>query len=269
MGIKAPGAANRIHLKMSRHRLDIFYTQFHAKKDAACGLRPSILCSFLLALDAACGKTGGEVFLNGHEEDDNGDNGNDGGGKEILPLDDIIAVEDVDTDSEGLDGVGGDKAESHGELVPCVDENEDQGGDNAGGRHRQQNSQHGLNTVAAVNGGSLLHLGRDAHKCAAQKPHGKGLVESSVYEDKTQQGIGHAEELDDLVDTDEQHNGGKHLGHDDEAEKHGLTLELHTGEGICCGNAAEHCNNSGAASHDNGVEQVLAHGSQSPDINKV
>ena len=55
--------------------------------------------------------------------------------KLILPLDHVVAVEDVDTDGQRLNGLGGDQTQRHGVLVPGVDEDKNQGGDDA--RHRQ------------------------------------------------------------------------------------------------------------------------------------
>ena len=54
-----------------------------------------------LALDAAGGQTAGQVLFNGHEQDNNGNNCEDGSGEQVLPFDDVVAVEDVDTDSHG------------------------------------------------------------------------------------------------------------------------------------------------------------------------
>ena len=59
-----------------------------------------------LALDAAGGKAAGQVLLDGHEHDQHGDDGEEGSGEEVLPLDDVVAVEDVDTDGQRLEGVG-------------------------------------------------------------------------------------------------------------------------------------------------------------------
>ena len=55
-----------------------------------------------LALDAACGQAAGQVLLDGHEQDDHRDNGEDGSGKQTLPLDDVVAVEDIDTHGQRL-----------------------------------------------------------------------------------------------------------------------------------------------------------------------
>ena len=227
------------------------------------------LALFGLSLDAAGSKAAGQVLLNGHEQDNNRNNSHNRGGKQVLPLDDVEAVEDVDTYSQRLEGIGGHEAESHGVFIPCVDENENQSGDDAGGSHRQQNTDHCLNTVAAVNGGGLLHLGGDGHECASQQPYCKCLVEGCVNEDKTQQSIGKMQELDDLVDTDNENHGSEHLGDDDEAQESGLTLELHTGKGISCGDAADHGDNGGAACNNDRVKQVLCHGCLDPDIHKV
>ena len=94
-----------------------------------------------------------------------------------------------------------DHGQGNGVFIPAVDEYEDQGGDDAGGCHGQQDLHHSLNTVAAVDGSSLLHLSGDGHEGTAQQPDGEGLVESSIDEDQTQQGVGQLQELDDLVNT--------------------------------------------------------------------
>ena len=90
-----------------------------------------------LAIDAAGSQTAGQVLFDGHEQDHDGDDGEDGSGEEVLPLDHVVAVEDVDTHGQRLDGVGGDEAQSHGKFIPCVDEYENQGCDDAGSCHRQ------------------------------------------------------------------------------------------------------------------------------------
>ena len=66
-----------------------------------------------LTLDTAGGKAAGQVLFDGHEQDDNGNNGEDGGSKQVLPLDDVVAVEDIDTNSHGLEGISGDQTQSH------------------------------------------------------------------------------------------------------------------------------------------------------------
>jgi len=220
-------------------------------------------------LDAAGGETAGQVLFDGHEQDHNGNDGEDGSSEQVLPLDDVVAVEDVDAHGQRLDGVGGDQAQCHGVFIPCIDEDEDQGGDDAGGCHRQQDLEHGLDPVAAVDSGSLLHLCGDGHEGAAEQPDGEGLVEGCVDEDQTQQGIGQSHGLHDLVDTDQQNHGSKHLGDDDEAQECGLTLELHTGQGIGGGDAADHSDGSGTAGDDDGVQHVLSHGSLFPDVSEV
>ena len=48
------------------------------------------------ALDAAGGEAGNQVFLNAKEENDDGDRGEQGGCKQILPLNHVKAVEHVD-----------------------------------------------------------------------------------------------------------------------------------------------------------------------------
>ena len=81
-----------------------------------------------LALDTAGGQTAGQVLFDGHKQDDNGNNGEDGACEQVLPLDDVVAVEDVDTHRHGLDGIGGDQAQCHGVFIPCVDEDQTQQG---------------------------------------------------------------------------------------------------------------------------------------------
>ena len=123
-----------------------------------------------LTLDATGSQAAGQVLFDGHEQDNNRDDGEDGAGKQILPLNDVVAIEDVDTHGHGLDGIGGNQAQCHGVFIPCVDEDEDQGSDDAGSCHGQKNLEHGLDAVAAVNGGSLFHLSGDGHEGAAEQP---------------------------------------------------------------------------------------------------
>ena len=54
------------------------------------------------ALDAAGGKAGNQVLFDGHEQDDNGNDGEDGACEQVLPLDHVVAGEDVDTDVSGF-----------------------------------------------------------------------------------------------------------------------------------------------------------------------
>ena len=222
-----------------------------------------------LALDAACGQAAGQVLLDGHEQDDHRDNGEDGSGKQILPLDDVVAVEDIDTHGQRLGSLGGDQAQCHGVFVPGIDENENQGGDDARRCHRQQHLEHGLHPVAAVDGGGLLHFGGDAQEGAPEQPDGKGLVEGGVHENQTQQGVGQTQHLHDLVNADKQHHRGEHLGDNDETQEYGLPLELHPGQGVGCGNAAEHGNDGGAGGDDDGIEHILGHGCFYPDVGEV
>ena len=109
-------------------------------------------------LDAAGGEAAGQVLFDGHEQDDNGNNGEDGSSEQVLPFDDVVAVENVDADGQRLDGVSGDQTQCHGVFIPCIDEDEDQGGDDAGSGNGQQDLKHGLDTVAAIDGGSLVGL---------------------------------------------------------------------------------------------------------------
>ena len=230
---------------------------------------PARTGGFHLALYAACGETAGQVLFDGHEQYHHGDDCKDGGCEEILPLDHIVAVENVDANGQRLKGIGGDQAQGHGVFIPGVDENENQGGDNAGGCHGQQNSEHGLDTVAAVNGGRLLHLRGDAHKGTPQEPDGKCLVKGRIDENQAKNGVRQVQDLHDLVDTDQQNHRGEHLGHDDKAQEGRLAFELHAGQGVGRRNTAEHGDDGGAACNEDGVQHVFGHGRSGPDVHKV
>ena len=100
--------------------------------------RPGPCCQRGLSLDAAGGQSADQILFNAHEENHHRDDGEDGGGEEVLPLNHVVAVKDVDAHSQGLVGVRGDEAQGHGVLVPGVDENKDQRGNDARGRHGQE-----------------------------------------------------------------------------------------------------------------------------------
>ena len=221
------------------------------------------------ALHAAGGQAADQVLLDAHEQDDHGDDGEDGGREEVLPLDHVIAVEGVDAHGQRLERVGGDEAQGDRVLVPGVDEDEDQRGDDARGRHGEQDLHHGLDPGAAVDGGGLLHLRGDAHEGAPEQPDGERLVEGGVDEDQAQDVVRQAQALHDLVDADEQHHRGEHLGDDDEAQEGGLALELHPGQGVGRGDAADHGDDGGSAGDEDGVEHVLGHGGPAPDVDEV
>ena len=126
------------------------------------------------------------MLFNAHEHDNNRHNGEDRCCKQVLPFDNIVAVEDVDTNSQGLQRIGGDQTQCNGVFVPCIDENEDQGGNDTGSSYGQQHADQCLYTVAAVNGCSLFHFGRNAEEGAAQQPNGKCLIECGIDEDQTE-----------------------------------------------------------------------------------
>ena len=62
-----------------------------------------------------------------------------------------------------------------------------------------------------------------------------------------------------LVNTDQKHDRGKHLGNDDKSQECGLAFEFHSGQGVSSRNAAEHSQKSRTAGNDDGIQHVAAH----------
>ena len=81
------------------------------------------------------------MLFNAQEEDDDRNGGKDRCSKQILPLDDVESVEHIDSHGNGLQDVGGNQRQGNGIFVPGIDENEDQGGDDARCSSGQQDSK--------------------------------------------------------------------------------------------------------------------------------
>ena len=75
--------------------------------------------------------------------------------------------------------------------------------------------------------------------------------------------------LHDLIDAHQQNHGGKHLGDNDEAQEGGLSLELHAGQGVGGGDAAQHGDEGGAAGDEDGVKHILGYRRAAPDVDEV
>ena len=96
-----------------------------------------------------------------HEEDDNRDGGEEGGGEQILPLNHIERRELRDADRYRAVCGGGDEHRGDSILIPRIDEHEDKRGDYAGRGHGDEHIDERAERCAAVYLRGLLHFWRD------------------------------------------------------------------------------------------------------------
>jgi len=222
-----------------------------------------------LSFNAAGGKSGHQMLFDAQKQDDYRDGGKQRRREQVLPLDEIVSVEGVDADGYRLEHVIGYKSQRDGIFVPGVYKNENQRGDDARRRHRQQDAGHGADSAAAVDLRGLLHLRRDGEERAPEEPDGKRLIERGVQQNKAHQVVCKVHVHHELVDADEQHHGGEHLAYNNSAQEKGFSLEAHAGHGIGRRHAAENGQRRGAARYNNGIGKVPENRGFAPQINKV
>ena len=71
------------------------------------------------------------MLFNAQEQDDHGDRGEDRGGEQILPLDEVKAIKDVDAHGDGLEHIAGNRDQGGGE-------HDETGGQNHGADHEHK-----------------------------------------------------------------------------------------------------------------------------------
>jgi len=136
-------------------------------------------------LDGSFGHTLDDVLLGNQEEDQDRDDRQQRGSQNHVPLLDIGTDEVGYRQRYGLDGVAlAENQQRQQEVVPDPDAVQDGDGDGDRLQHRQDDPVEDLDLGAAVNGGRLLDLIRNALDEAAVHEHAHREAEADIGEDR-------------------------------------------------------------------------------------
>ena len=183
-----------------------------------------------LTLDSACNNTLNDVFLAGHVQDDDGDDGDDDAGHHGSQLHTAIAAAEV-LDRHGDGAVLLDIQHQSGQQVVVPDPH---GFQNGGGDHgRLQDGEHDLEEdldgVAAVDHGCFLDLhGHALHK-AGEHEHGQTGTEAQVDDADVPGGV-QLQLVSGLGQGEHDHLEGHDHGEHDQQVHELAQLIVHAGE---------------------------------------
>ena len=183
-----------------------------------------------LALDSACNNTLNDVFLAGHVQDDDGDDGDDDAGHHGSQFHTAIAAAEV-LDRHGDGAVLLDIQHQSGQQVVVPDPHgfQNGGGDHGGLQDGEHDLEEDLDGVAAVDHGCFLDLhGHALHK-ASEHEHGQTGTEAQIDDADVPRGV-QLQPVSGLGQGEHNHlEGDDHGEHDQQVHKL-AQLVVHTGQ---------------------------------------
>ena len=209
-----------------------------------------------LALDSACNNTLNDVFLAGHVQDDDGDDGDDDAGHHGSQFHTAIAAAEV-LDRHGDGAVLLDIQHQSGQQVVVPDPHgfQNGGGDHGGLQDGEHDLEEDLDGVAAVDHGRFLNLHGNALHKAGEHEHGQTGTKAQV-DDADVPGSVQVEGICGLGQSEHDHlEGDDHREHDEQVHKL-AELVVHAGQVPACHGAAQQDEGHTGNGNDEAVAQA-------------